>query len=569
MRKKAIYKTLLTMAAVVSLAGCGGGEKQQETESTVAQADNLPVNESGEPDPLGVYKEPIELKIAQVVNPSDSFPEGQSATDNAFFDYFKENLNIDVEVLWQSGSGDDYNEKLNLSISSGELPDIISVTASQLDMLLKADMIEDLTPYYEQYASETMKSAIDSTGGIAMEAVTFDGKMMALPNVRSLKDGYDLLWIRQDRLDELNLEVPKTIEEIREVAKAFIDNQMGGPETIGLLGPSSNNLLYATFQQSSGTMCGLDGIFQGKGALPGYWVKDESGNVVYGSLTQETKDTLQVLSEMYKEGTLDPELGTRKDADEAWKSGQAGMFFGPWWVGYNLADAIALDPEAEWLAYPYPLTDEGKWEPHMQNPSDSYYVVRKGYEHPEALIMINNQLLVPEVSNTLENTGILAGYIPGRLVINFAKLEESDAQILNKYLETGTVPEYELAEHTRIEADINSVKEIKQEPYDDLGIETWNVSAEGNFGRIYSTLVGVGAIDEGYEIGCEEGYSVFYGQTDSMQKKWSNLKKIEDETFLKIILGTVPIEEFDTFVENWYAQGGTEITQEVTEAISK
>lgn len=209
MRKKAIYKTLLTMAAVVSLAGCGGGEKQQETESTVAQADNLPVNESGEPDPLGVYKEPIELKIAQVVNPSDSFPEGQSATDNAFFDYFKENLNIDVEVLWQSGSGDDYNEKLNLSISSGELPDIISVTASQLDMLLKADMIEDLTPYYEQYASETMKSAIDSTGGIAMEAVTFDGKMMALPNVRSLKDGYDLLWIRQDRLDELNLEDSK------------------------------------------------------------------------------------------------------------------------------------------------------------------------------------------------------------------------------------------------------------------------------------------------------------------------------------------------------------------------
>ena len=38
MRKKAIYKTLLTMAAVVSLADCGGGEKQQETESTVARA---------------------------------------------------------------------------------------------------------------------------------------------------------------------------------------------------------------------------------------------------------------------------------------------------------------------------------------------------------------------------------------------------------------------------------------------------------------------------------------------------------------------------------------------------
>lgn len=40
-------------------------------------------------------------------------------------------------------SGEDYNEKLNLAISSGELPDIISVNASQLEMLIKAGMIED------------------------------------------------------------------------------------------------------------------------------------------------------------------------------------------------------------------------------------------------------------------------------------------------------------------------------------------------------------------------------------------------------------------------------------------
>lgn len=363
MKRKAICMVLTTAAlAAAVLSGCGKSEEQTGSTTTAGtvQSENLPVNENGEPDPLGVYKEPVKLKIAQVVNPSDTFPEGQSATKNGFFDFFKEELNIDVEVLWQSGSGEDYNEKLNLAISSGELPDIISVNAAQLEMLIKADMIEDLTPYYEKFASETMKNAVNSTAGKSLEAVTYDGKMMALPNVRSFKDGYDLLWIRQDWLDKLNLEVPKTVDEIRTVAKAFIDNQMGGADTIGLLGPSSSNLLYANFQQSNGTMCGLDGIFQGCGALPGYWVKDGEGKVVYGSLTPETKEALTVLSEMYKEGTLDQELGTRKDADEAWKSGQAGMFFGPWWVGYNLYDALAVDPEAEWLAYPYPLTDEGK-----------------------------------------------------------------------------------------------------------------------------------------------------------------------------------------------------------------
>lgn len=572
MRKKLICMALTTAAlSAAILAGCGKqGEKTENTApSGTVQSDNLPVNENGEPDPLGIYQEPVKLKIAQVVNPSDTFPEGQSATKNAFFDYFKENLNIDVEVLWQSGSGDDYNEKLNLAISSGELPDIISVNAAQLEMLIKAEMIEDLTPYYEKYAGETMKNAINSTGGKSLEAVTYDDKIMALPNVKSFKDGYDLLWIRQDWLDKLNLEAPKNIEELRSVAKAFIENNMGGANTVGLLGPSSSNLLYANFQQSSGTMCGLDGIFQGCGALPGYWVKDSEEEVVYGSLTPETKEALSVLAEMYREGTLDQELGMRKDADEAWKSGQAGMFFGPWWVGYNLADALAVDPGAEWLAYPYPLTDEGRWAPHMPNPSDSFYVVRKGYEHPEIIFMINNQLLVPEVGNKLDGMGILSGYIPGRLVINTAKPAESDAQILFKYLETGTVPEYDVSEHTKMEIDINTVKDFKLEPYDDLGIETWNVSKDGNFGRIYSTLVGVGAIDKGYEIGCDEGYSLLYGQTESMQKKWSNLKKIEDETFLKIILGTIPVDEFDTFAEEWHAQGGTEITGEVAEAANK
>jgi hypothetical protein len=48
-----------------------------------------------------------------------------------------------------------------------------------------------------------------------------------------------------------------------------------------------------------------------------------------------------------------------------------------------------------------------------------------------------------------------------------------------------------------------------------------------------------------------------------MEKKWTNLKKLEDEIFLKIILGTEPVEAFDTFVERWKAEGGDEITAEV------
>ena len=54
-----------------------------------------------------------------------------------------------------------------------------------------------------------------------------------------------------------------------------------------------------------------------------------------------------------------------------------------------------------------------------------------------------------------------------------------------------------------------------------------------------------------------------------MEKKWSNLKKKEDEVFLKIIIGEASLDEFDTFVEEWKAEGGDEITTEVQETLNK
>ena len=43
-------------------------------------------------------------------------------------------------------------------------------------------------------------------------------------------------------------------------------------------------------------------------------------------------------------------------------------------------------------------------------------------------------------------------------------------------------------------------------------------------------------------------YSVTYTQTETMERKWTNLEKKENETFLKIIIGEEPLDAFDTFV---------------------
>ena len=63
-------------------------------------------------------------------------------------------------------------------------------------------------------------------------------------------------------------------------------------------------------------------------------------------------------------------------------------------------------------------------------------------------------------------------------------------------------------------------------------------------------------------------YNAYNGQTETMQAKWANLKKMEEETFAKIIMGKADISEFDTFVENWKNQGGDQILKEINEELN-
>ena len=541
---------ILSLACLMALSGATG----------VHAEENLPVDESGAVSPLGKYEDPVTVEIVQSINPTLTIPEGDSATDNYYTRYIKDNMNIDISVKW-SASSSDYNEKMNLAIAANDIPDILVVNEQQFRKLAQSDMLEDLTDYYDPYACDIIKQNIDSTEGIALENATYDGKLLGLPNVAVEADGYVLMWIRQDWLDELGLEAPTNIEELETVAKAFVDNKMGGENTIGIVGPTINGAVYNTFL-STNNLNNLDGIFQAYQAYPGYWVQDEEGNAVYGSTTEQTKEALAELNKMYEDGILDQELGVRKDADEAWKSGKVGILFSPWWHGYNVKDGIANDPNMEWKAYAAPLAADGQWYAKMIGVGGSYCVVRKGYEHPEAAFLLNNYLRVNEGTFQSE-TDLDLSYYPGRVVI--APLDENtySVQALNAEMKGEEVPEFDPLNYKLLQADLAALPDCLEAPYDDMSIEKWNTD-NTNFGRLYSLLMGSSAVEEASEEGIvNKVYSITYTQTETMERKWTNLKKKEDETFLKIIIGEEPIEAFDTFVEEWNAEGGAEITEEV------
>ena len=540
----------LSLACLMALSGATG----------VHAEENLPVDESGAVSPLGKYEDPVTVEIVQSINPTITMPEGDSATDNYYTRFIKDNMNIDISVKW-SASSSDYNEKLNLAIAANDIPDILVVNEQQFRKLAQSDMLEDLTDYYDTYACDIIKQNIDSTDGKALENATYDGKLLALPSVQVEADGYVLMWIRQDWLDELGLEAPTTIEELETVAKAFVDTTMGGENTIGIVGPTINGAVYNTFL-STNNLNNLDGIFQAYQAYPGYWVQDEEGKAVYGSTTEQTKEALAELNKMYEDGILDQELGVRKDADEAWKSGKVGILFSPWWHGYNVKDGIANEPDMEWKAYAAPLAADGQWYAKLAGVGGSYCVVRKGYEHPEAAFLLNNYLRVNEGTFQSE-TDLDLSYYPGRVVITPLDENTYSVQALNAEMKGEEVPEFDPLNYKLLQADLAALPDCLEAPYDDMSIEKWNTD-NTNFGRLYSLLMGSSAVEKASTEGIvNKVYSITYTQTETMERKWTNLKKKEDEVFLKIIIGEEPIEAFDTFVEEWNAEGGAEITEEV------
>ena len=80
-----------------------------------------------------------------------------------------------------------------------------------------------------------------------------------------------------------------------------------------------------------------------------------------------------------------------------------------------------------------------------------------------------------------------------------------------------------------------------------FSLENWNFEdedlAKTNLPRLVSIMVGdAPLVNEEYV----PIYNSYDGRTKTMDSKWANLKKLEEETFAKIITGKVGIDAFDS-----------------------
>lgn len=567
-QKRIIALVSATALVATALAGCGKTSEENTQKTAVGEAEGT----AKEDLPFSKYAETVTVHLGGSMNPNAKIPDGMSYEDNSYTRFLKDDLNIKVVYDWVASSSD-YDEKMNLCIGSGTIPEMMNVNATQYRALLKYDMIQPLDQYFEDYASDKLKGFVKSGGEELKKCITNDkGEMMAIPAPSMMVGEMNEMWIRQDWLDKLGLEAPRTWDEMVKVAEAFVTQDPDGngeDDTIGILGPGNSNHI----NDIGDNQFGLDPLFCSFQSYPQYWLQDEDGTVKYGSIQPETKTALEKIQKLYTDKLIDPEMLVRSNCQETLLSGKVGIFFGPWWSGYTFADAT-LAGEADWRAYFTPLSEDGNYYTHMPDPTSKYVVVSKSCKNPEAAFKMISYLVANEqhwTDDGITSSDMSCGdFYPLWNGYDNADEIEVSTETLEKYLAGEiTMDDVDFSQHKLLKSDMEAVKELKKEPYDDFSLDKWNLDsdlAKTNLPRLVSLLVGGAPYVNDKYIPVYNAYS---GQTETMQAKWANLKKMEEETFAKIIMGKADISEFDTFVKNWKSQGGDQILKEINDELSK
>ena len=493
---------------------------------------------------IAVAEEPITLQWFYT-NDNDAVPP--------ITDFMKEEIektfNVKLEMIGRPGP--DQNQWYQEEIAAGTeldyykdggllMADYKAYVDAGLVMELDREMIEknmpNLMAYYERYA--------DAFGGDIFQWYEIDGKIYSIPQARPGDAKRNVIGIRGDWLDNLGLEVPKTLAEFEEVMEAFTYDDPDGnglDDTYAYTGVNWNSFSLSPLCQAFGFNMDV-------------WYMDEEGKVQYGTVQPEMKQMIELLQKWYKAGYFPTEFWNQDwDAFRSqMTSGVAGMAvqsfdaFLDKNAGWALADLLLVNPDA-WFELSYGIEGENAEGGCLQFNPVTYAGVMFSYkleDQPEKLekyMQVFDALMFdpewtakasygePGVGYTVDENG---NYLPA----TGEAVGVVGATYASLYGET-----------------IVRLQEFFNDP---------------NYDRSF-----VAASNPEYTEACNVAFDNAHGIYDiassayASRPVWSQYSTALNEiinTYLpELISGVRPVDDFDRMVDEWYAAGGQEVVDEM------
>lgn len=316
--KKKVLALLLSACMVISMAGCSSGGKETAAGNTgggggeganaAAEAGDTSLPEGFNATGMPIMNEKITLKV---------WIEGGADIDweqNRFVKEIEEKSNIKLQII--STPLSDALQKRNLMLASGDYPDLIltdwPTVFTKSDIMqygVKEGVLLPITDYIDKYGNN-MKRIFEYNPSYRDRCVAPDGEIYGFARFSECYhcSAYPKIYLRQDWMDKLGLKMPETTEELREVLRAFVNddpNGNGKKDEIGMLGATTWNTMveYALMGMSFQTV------------KPDFWLSlgADGKSVEFSPSTDAYREGLRYIKSLYDEGLIDGASFTQKE----------------------------------------------------------------------------------------------------------------------------------------------------------------------------------------------------------------------------------------------------------------
>ncbi len=337
------FSMLLVVVMVVSvLAGCGNKETTKESTQKPASSTSETKKEESK------VEEKEEPTLITIGSTNGWLMDPMPWYETEVWKVILEEANVEVKYV-------DYDEeKFNLMLTSGDLPDIVfSTFGGKVDDIIKSGLALDLTSYIDEYAPnmaldvyQQRNELVSSLKGGEDNALYFIAPNMGLENARGGTDssrGYNIRW---DYYKELGTPEINSDDDYIDVLEQMVKAH---PET------ENEEKTYAMGLDGSLGMWYTRAAFV-KPVLANIWTFSGSqymssyidGHLVNGYTEVENSaywTDMKFYNKLYNKGLLDPDSFTQT-ADEFYNKVYAGRYMAtPSKINGFYSENAAVDPE--------------------------------------------------------------------------------------------------------------------------------------------------------------------------------------------------------------------------------
>ncbi|WP_438349306.1 extracellular solute-binding protein [Paenibacillus sp. FA6] len=405
------------------------------------------------------------------------------------------------------------DDKLNILMANNEPYDIVKLSGTQYNRLAVQGALEPLNTLLEEHGQDLLKA----TPSEFFENAKVDGQIYGIPEKHPRGFVGSALAINQNLLDELNMQVPTTIDEFYALLVAIKEKK-------GIVPLTGFESVIPEISGAFGVVTSFD---------------EQDGKLIHRLEGPGMKEYLAFMNKLYKEGLMDPEWPVNKTEtiQQKFTTGKAGIMTYGWGLAAPVTEALKKnDPDAEITLITSLKGEDGEIGNWVQGGGVSWYIaIPKSSKNKEEAMKYMNMKVEPELFKEM------AIGVEG---VHYSNDSEGNMLPILPAFNTdrGNSDWFMTSTDAAAFEDLWLLR-VRKDPI-----------LHATFDEIQEKQIPISRSDP----------TLLAPPLPVVANNLQLLNKLENDYIIKVIAGAESLDDYNKFVTNWKSQGGAEVMDELT-----